>query len=191
MNIHSNIPAFRLRRGFTLIELTLVMVIGIMVATVSLTLFSQQMMMFSMMKTQDFMVNEAPQINSLLNKIIPQADSFMIYSSADKVANGEPEQVGGQAIVLRFDGLNRASAGDWELDKSFSVIVFGEDDEGGNGKLSYYSGIKDLATFDPSKPSWVISSQVSHATFFIDKGVLRIKIRGPHDGEITYSESVL
>lgn len=177
-----------LRKGFTLLELTLVMVIGLMIASVTLVLFNQQMMMFSAMKTQDFMVNEAPQINSILNKIIPQADSFLIYSSADKVANSVPVQADGQVIVLRFDGANLSEKGESELHKTFGVIAF---DGQNNGRLNYYSGITDLALFDPSKPTWAISTRVTKANFFIEKGVLRVKIKGPHKGSITYSESVL
>ncbi|GEM_PF-402346 len=179
------------RKGFTLLELTVVMLIGLMIATITLVLFNQQLMMFSALRTQNFMVHEAPQVNLILNKLIPKADSLLIYSTADDVKSGTPIQATtaspGKAVALRFTESNIASTTDSELDSNFGVIAF----DTINKNLNYYANLSDLSGLDTSTPSWTISSKVENASFFLENGVLRIILTGPEGGEITYSASAL
>jgi len=188
MTIFNTIHPKTHQRAFTLVELTVAILIGLMIATITLTLFNQQLASFNILRTQNFMVREAPQINTTLNKIIPSADSFLIYAKADDVKSGTPVTSGGKAIALRFDGSNIATTADSELSKSFSVISF----DASKGDLNYYAGLSQLSAFDPTTtPSWKISTQVKNATFFLENGVLRITLTGKNDGEITYSASSL
>lgn len=70
-------PEQRLR-GFTIIELTVTLVIGLMIATTSMALFNNQLTYFRLVQTQDFMIEEAPQINNTLNSIVSRADAMLV-----------------------------------------------------------------------------------------------------------------
>jgi len=65
-------------KGFTLLELTVVMVVGLMIATISLTLFTQQLALFDILRTQRFMIREAPLINGILNSLISRANTLNV-----------------------------------------------------------------------------------------------------------------
>ena len=69
---------FKNLKGFTLLELTVVMVVGLMIATMSLTLFTQQLAMFEILRTQRFMIREAPLINGILNSLISRANALNV-----------------------------------------------------------------------------------------------------------------
>jgi len=177
------------RQGFTIIELTVAILIGLMIAMMTLVLFNQQLMMFSTLRTQNFMVHEAPQINLILNKLIPKADSLLIYATASDVNGGTPIKEPGKAVALRFTGSNIASTTDSELGSHFGVIaIVGPVDE---KTLNYYANLSDLSKLDAATPSWKISTKVKDASFFLENGVLRIKLTGPKGGEITYSATAL
>ena len=65
-------------KGFTLLELTVVMVIGLMISTISVTLFTQQLAIFEILNTQRFMIREAPMINGMLNSLISRASALNV-----------------------------------------------------------------------------------------------------------------
>jgi len=187
----NQIALTHVRKGFTLLELTVAIMIGLMIATITLVLFNQQLMMFSTLRTQDFMVHEAPQVNSIFNKIIPKADALLIYSKIGDIEAGTPIQATsaspGKAIALRFTESNIASTTDSELDSNFGVIAF----DSTNKNLNYYANLSDLSKLDTTTPSWIISSKVDNASFFLENGVLRITLTGSEGGEITYSATAL
>jgi len=72
-------------RGFTLLELTIVMVMGLMIASVTLMLFTNQLKMFEILRDQNFMIREAPQVNSLLNRLISRSDALSVDQANSKL----------------------------------------------------------------------------------------------------------
>ena len=68
----------KILKGFTLLELAVVMIVGLMIATISLTLFNQQLAIFNVLRTQRFMMREAPMINGMLNSLISRASSLNV-----------------------------------------------------------------------------------------------------------------
>lgn len=65
-------------KGFTLLELTVVMIVGLMIAMISLSLFNQQLAIFNILRTQRFMIREAPLINGMLNSLISRASALNV-----------------------------------------------------------------------------------------------------------------
>ena len=72
-------------RGFTILELTIIMVMGLMITLVTMMLFTNQLMMFNVLRDQNFMIREAPQANSLLNRLISRSDALLVDQANSKL----------------------------------------------------------------------------------------------------------
>ena len=166
----------KLQRGFTLIEMTMIISVSLMVATMSLTLFNNQLASYRILKIQDFLVEEAPQINGTMNRIVSRANFFRMYENKSDASSGFNAVISnGKVLALKFQDTASGTS-------SFGVIVF----DSTNNKLEYYN-VNSMAALGSAAPSWTISSQVSDAVFYVENGVLRAKLTGPNGEEIIYS----
>jgi len=167
----------RLRRGFTIIELTVILSVGMMIAIMSLTLFNQQLASYKILKAQNFLVNEAPQISSTLNRIISRANFFQMYTSLDNATTGANSVIAdGKVLALKFEDPSDST------NSSFGVIAY----DSPTKTLGYYH-VASMPGLAVATPEWKISGQVSDAVFYVENGVLRIKLTGPNGEEIIYS----
>ncbi|MCP5538331.1 MAG: prepilin-type N-terminal cleavage/methylation domain-containing protein [Akkermansiaceae bacterium] len=163
--------------GFTLIEMTVTIVVGLMVATMALTMFNQQLASYKILKAQNFLISEAPQINNTLNRIVTRANFFRMYESlADATAGNNSVIENGKVLALKFE-----DAGD-QSGSSFGVIAFNSS----TNHLNYYH-VSSMAGLAVASPQWSISTQLTDAVFYVENGVLRIKLTGPNAEEIIYS----
>jgi prepilin-type N-terminal cleavage/methylation domain-containing protein len=171
-------PTFK--KGFTLIEMTVAIVVGLMVAGISLTLFNSQLASYRILKAQNFLISEAPQVNNTLNRIVSRANFFRMYAGMNDAISSENAVIeNGKILALMFQGTDDNS-------QSFAVINFDE----GDSRLDYYQ-VNSMAELAVASPSWNISNSIKDATFYVENGVLRIKLVGPNDEEIIYSSSTL
>lgn len=163
------------RGGYTLVELSLAMAIGTMVASMALLLFNQQMAFLKIFKAQDFLTREAPMINNYVVRVIGTAEDYRLYEDIDALKNGsDPVMTGATALVLRFreaNGTMRAS-----------VLSF---EDPGTGAGLYYTMIPDSGVIPA--PDWALSKQPSLVSFAVDQGVLRMIVAGPNGEELIYS----
>ena len=163
------------RRGYTLIELSLAMAIGTMVAAMALLLFNQQMAFLKIFKAQDFLTREAPMINNYVVRVIGTAEDYRLYEDIDALKNGsDPVMTGAKVLVLRFreaNGTMRAS-----------VLSF---EDPGTGPGLYYTMIPDSGII--TVPDWALSKQPSLVSFAVEQGVLRMIVEGPNGEELIYS----
>ncbi len=169
----------RNKRGLTLVEMTVIILVGLMVATISLTLFNSQLASYKILKTQNFLISEAPQINNSLNRIIPRANFFRMYRNlADAKAGTNAVITDGKVIALKFqDPANPA-------DSSYGVIAF----DATENDLDYYH-LNSMAELAVASSEWSISTQLENVVFSVESGVLRTKLSGPNGEEITYSST--
>ncbi|MDG1358779.1 MAG: hypothetical protein P8P36_11360 [Akkermansiaceae bacterium] len=169
----------RNKRGLTLVEMTVIILVGLMVATISLTLFNSQLASYKILKTQNFLISEAPQINNSLNRIIPRANFFRMYSNlADAKAGTNAVITDGKVIALKFqDPADPA-------DSSYGVIAF----DATENDLDYYH-LNSMAELAVASSEWSISTQLENVVFSVESGVLRTKLSGPNGEEITYSST--
>lgn len=189
MNTPSQPPL--IRKGFTLLEMTVVLVVGLMIAVMTANLFTQQLSMFGILRNQNFMLREAPKINNLLNNIITRADAIQMYANtADAKSASNSATAGATVIALKFQGSSIKS-GESTLSENYAVIAFEKDDDKETGKLNYYGNLASLASLDPANPDWQLSSQVESVEFFVTNGVLRIRLTGPNGGQTIYSTTPL
>ena len=169
------------RSGFTLVEMTVTILVGLMVATITLILFNSQLASYKILQTQNFLISEAPQINNTLNRIIPRANFFRMYGSlTDAKESSNAVIADGKVIALKFQDPASPS------DSSFGVIAY--DDE--TKKLNYYH-LASMAELAVAAPAWSISNRIEDTVFYVENGVLRTKLTGPNGEEITYSTTTL
>ena len=65
----------RRKRGYTLIELTVAMAVGLAIAAMTLTLAMQQFSFLRIFRAQEFLTYEAPVVNNFVVKLINRVDN--------------------------------------------------------------------------------------------------------------------
>ena len=169
----------RLQRAFTLIELTIAMMLGIAIGGMVIALFNQQLAFLRLYQTQNFLTEEAPLISMHVSRLIGQADRFRLHDSvSDALANRNPRGLPGDTaspvVVLNFrqpDGSMRAG-----------ILAF---ENLGTGPALYYYVVP--ATGVLGTPQWDISNKPADVAFSLLNGVLRMTLTGPAGEQITYS----
>ncbi|MDX1679655.1 MAG: hypothetical protein R3242_02890 [Akkermansiaceae bacterium] len=165
----------KLRRAFTLLELTVVILIGMMVGTMIIAIFNQQMAFLRIYRIQSFVTEEAPMISVYVNRLVGKADRFRLHASVEDALTGtNPRLTSSPVCVLNYrqpDGTMRAS-----------ILAF--EDTADGPELNYYvvpeSGIL-------SAPEWSITDQAQNIEFAVEQGILRTRLTGPQGEQLTYS----
>jgi len=164
-----------LRRGFTLIELTIAMVLGLAIGGMVMALFNQQLAFLRLYQTQNFLTEEAPVISVYVSKLVGKADRFRLHDSvADALAGSNPRLTDSPVVLLNFrqpDGTVRAT-----------ILSF---EDRGTGPALYYYVVPSTGLLDP--PQWFVSNKPSNVWFSMEQGVLRMTLVGPAGEQITYS----
>ncbi|MEX2579333.1 MAG: type II secretion system protein [Verrucomicrobiales bacterium] len=169
----------RRSRGFTVIEMTLALALGLGVAMTLISLLQQQIGFSKALMRFSFLRDEAPQINTLLSTIITKADNYRIYPDVDKAkAATEAVRSGGRALRLRF----RNPDGDFDT----GIVAFEVAD--GEKKLNYYLQPSGTGSWTDA-PNWTISSQPDLVDFDNSSGILLITMTGENGDQITYAGS--
>jgi hypothetical protein len=162
-------------RGYTLVELTLAMSIGIVISGIVMSLVNQQLAFLKIFRVQSFLVTEAPMLNNYLVKIIGTADSYRLYASVDDLVAGRAQVMdNAPVIMLRFkepNGTFRAS-----------VLSF---ENPGTGSGLYYRMVNTSGVL--GSPSWALSKRPTNVRFSIEQGILRVRVSGPNGEEVIYS----
>jgi len=168
---------YRLRAGFTLIELTLAVFIGMAVASTCLVLVNQQFSFLRIYAAQAFLTEEAPIISTYMTKLIGQAERYRLHNSlADGLAGANPTLTNATTLVLNFqepDGTARSG-----------ILCFQKLATDAAPVLYYYVV---PATGTPATPSWILSKKPTDVRFSIESGILRMRLTGPSNELITYS----
>jgi hypothetical protein len=166
------------RRGFTLVELSTAIGIALTIAAIMMTLLQQQVSFHKIMRAQNFLVEEAPQINNSVTSILNRADAFRIHSNlSEAVADVNAVTSDGNALVVGF--LNPDGS------REFGILSF--EDNSGDPFLGYYAVDPTVPFTSAGSPNWIVSRQVSDADFFLENGVFRLRLTGPAGETITYT----
>lgn len=164
-------PGHSLRRGFTLIELSIVMMMGMLTGSMVLALFNQQLAFLRRFSEQNFLASEAPIISMYVSRLVGKADRFRLHDSvADALAGLRSRLTPSPVLVMNFrqpDGTMRASILSFERPALYYYVV------PVNGVLG--------------APQWSISNKPRDVLFSIEQGVLRMVLTGPSGEQITYS----
>lgn len=165
----------RTRRGFTLIELSIAIMMGLATGSMVLALFNQQLAFLQIFKVQGFLTEEAPIISTYVSRLVGKADRFRLHDSvADALSGTNPRLTESPVVVLNYrqpDGTMRATILSYET-------------RAGRKALYYYvvpvSGVL-------GEPQWAVTRAPSKVAFRMDEGVLRMILTGPNLEEIIYS----
>ena len=163
------------RRGFTLIELSIAIMMGMATGTMVIALFNQQLAFLKLYKAQSFLTEESPVISMYVSRLVGKADRFRLHDSvADALSGVRPRLTASPVVVLNFkqpDGTMRAT-----------ILSF--EDRGSGPALYYYvvpvSGVLGA-------PQWAVTKSPSNVVFTMEQGVLRMALTGPSGEIITYS----
>lgn len=164
-----------LHRGFTLVELSVAIMIGMMTGAMVLALFNQQLAFLKIYQAQNFLTEDAPIVSLYVSRLVGKADRFRLHDTvANALAGTNPRLTPSPVVVMNFrqpDGTMRAS-----------ILSF--EDRGAGLALYYYvvpvSGVL-------SAPTWYITKKASNIQFAMEQGVLRMILTGPANEQITYS----
>lgn len=166
------------RRGFTLIELSIAMTLAISIGGIMMTLLQQQISFHRIMRTQNFLVHEAPQVSNSITHILARADAYRIHLDlTDAISDTGAVTADGKVLVVGFVNPNGT--------QEFGVISF--EMIAGEPTLGYYNINPSTPFPGAGNPDWVISRTVQDVTFFVQNGVFRVQITGPAGETITYS----
>jgi hypothetical protein len=169
-------PNRSLRRGgYTLLELSVAMLVGILIAGISLMLFSQQMLFLRIFRSQDFLTREAPLINNYVVRVIGGAEGYALYSDIGSLRNGGGAVLtDATVVVLRYklpEGGERAS-----------ILSF---EDPGTGLGLYYRVVPESGVV--GAPDIALSKQPTGVRFAVEQGILRMYLNGPNGEELVYS----
>jgi prepilin-type N-terminal cleavage/methylation domain-containing protein len=168
------------RSGFTLIEMTVVIVVGMGIASAGMLLLSQQIRVIEILNRQNFILEDAPQINHSITSILSRADAIRLHSSFDDaLADSNAVIADGTVLVAAFRNIDETT--------TFGIISFEENDD--DDRLNYYF-------YDPTEPqptvgnpSWTIARTVAGVNFSTVDGLVQLQLTGPNAEEITYTIS--
>ncbi len=167
--------AHRLCRGYTLIELSIVMMVGMLTGSVVIVLFNQQLAFLKIYKSQNFLAQEAPIISLYVSRLVGKADRFRLHDTvADALAGLNPRLTPSPVLVMNFrqpDGAMRAS-----------ILSF---ENRGSGVALYYYVVPVSGVL--GAPQWSVSSKPANVAFSVEQGVLRMTLTGPAGEQIIYS----
>jgi type II secretory pathway component PulJ len=170
--------AHRNRRGFTLLELTVAMMVGISVGGMVLAMLNNQISFLRIFRAQSFLHEEVPIVSNHVTKLLSTAERFRLHASLeDALAGTNPRLTDSPVLVMNFrqpDGTLRAG-------------ILSYEDRGQGDALYYYvvpvSGVL-------SAPQWAITSEPANVSFSVESGILRTRLTGPSGEEVTFSGSM-
>lgn len=163
------------RRGFTLIELSIAIMMGMATGTMVIALFNQQLAFLKLYKAQSFLTEESPVISMYVSRLVGKADRFRLHDSvADALSGLRPRLTASPVVVLNFkqpDGTMRAT-----------ILSF---ENRGSGPALYYYVVPVSGVL--GAPQWAVTKSPSNVVFTMEQGVLRMALTGPSGEIITYS----
>jgi len=165
----------KLRKGFTILEMTVAMMVGMAVGGTILAMLNQQIAFLKIFRAQSFLNEEAPIISAHVSKLLINAERFRLHASvADALSGANPRLTNSPVMVLNYrqpDGSLRAG-----------ILSF---ENRGQGTALYYYVVPVSGVLNT--PQWAITNKPTNVSFFMDSGVIRARITGPAGEEIIFS----
>lgn len=168
-------PGRPLRSALTLVETTLALSVGMMVAAMVMALFSQQIAFLRIFGLQNFLNEEAPLISMHVSRIIGKADRYRLHDTVDDaLANENPRLANAPVLLMNFrqpDGGTRATILAFETRNDVEAL--------------YYHVVPDSGALPD--PEWFVTDRAADVAFSIEEGILRMRLTGRAGEQITYS----
>ena len=169
------IRAKKLRRAFTLLELTMALAIGMVIGGIVLAMFNQQIAFLRIFRAQSFLSEEAPLVGSHISKLLMNAERYQLFANfndAERERNATLDESPVIRIYYRqIDGTPVSGI------LSFDPIA---------GRLDYY--VETGGVFNA--PQWAVTTRAEDVKFLMQSGIIRCQLTGPADEQITFSGSM-
>ncbi|MFD2255138.1 type II secretion system protein [Luteolibacter algae] len=163
------------RKGFTLLELTVAIMVGMSIGAMVLAMLNQQIAFLRIFRAQSFLNEEAPLISAHVSKLLINAERFSLYGSLDDALAARNPRLGDSPVmVLRFR----------QPDGSIREGILSWDDLGQGDALYYY--VRPLAGA-LGEPEWAVTNKPTRVSFFVEDGIIRTLLVGPAREQITFS----
>lgn len=177
-----------MRRGFTLVELSIAIMMGMLTGSMVLALFNQQLAFLKIYKTQNFLIEEAPVISMYVSHLVGKADRFRLHDTvADAVAGVRPRLTASPVLAMYFRQPDGTNLTDGVMRRA--ILSF---ENRGAGLALYYYVVPNTSVL--GTPQWYVTKSPTNITFAMgqddvlkDQGVLRMTLTGPAGEQITYS----
>jgi prepilin-type N-terminal cleavage/methylation domain-containing protein len=167
----------RRQRGFSLIELTLVVGLSVVLASAVLGMFNACLQMTNQAVQYQFLAKDAPFVGLLLTKTIANAEDYRIYANRNSAVSGTGAVLTGPAVRLWMAQPNGGYR---------QAIVSFEQINGQNG--IYFFLANDATGVFPGTPSWKIAGgQLTGATFDASSGILLATLNGSYGDQYTFA----
>ncbi len=164
-----------IRRAFTLIELSVAIMLGMAIGGMVIALFNQQLAFLRLYQTQNFLTDEAPLVSMHVSKLVGQADRFRLHATVQDALSGtEPRLTAAPVVALNYrqpDGTMRAG-----------ILAF---EDLGDGPALYYYVVPVTGVL--GTPQWHITDKAEDVSFAMQEGILRMTLTGPVGEQIIYS----
>lgn len=168
------------KRGFTLLEMTIVIVFGLAISSAGMMLLTQQVGIVRTFNQQNFILKDAPGINHSLTSILSRADAIRLHRNFSQAINdNNPRTQNCRVLVAAFRNVDNTT--------SFGIISL--ETLGGEKFLNYYYYDPTQPPPARNRPSWTISRNVEGADFDLVDGLFRMTLTGPEAETITYTIS--
>jgi hypothetical protein len=169
-----------MRRGFTLVEVSVAILIGMMTGGMVLAVFKQQLAFLDFYKTQSFLTEEAPVISMYVSRLLGKADRFRLHDSVDDaLANTNRRTSASPVVVLNYRQPDNPTA-----PMRAAILAF-QDLGNGKGPALYYYIVPSTGTL--GTPEWAVTRKPTNVSFAMEQGVLRMRLTGPQGELITFS----
>lgn len=169
------LPFHRKRSGFTLIEMTIAIMMGLATGAMVIALFNQQLSFLKIFKAQNFLTEESPIISMYVSRLVGKADRFRLHDTVENALAGtNPRLTSSPVVVLNYkqpDGSMRAT-----------ILSF---ENRGSGNALYYYVVPTNGVL--GAPQWAVTKTPTNVSFSIVTGVLQMELTGPNGERITYS----
>lgn len=177
------------KAGFTLIEMSIAIMLGLAISGMTLGLFQQQLAFLKIYKSQSFLTEEAPIVGMYVSKLIGKADGFRLHTTRGEAELGaNPTNGPANYAVLKFrqpDGTIRAA-----------VLAF-EDNNGQADDFGLYYYVVPVPFVPPlAEPEWAVMRPAGGrgmkrgGSFSVVNGILEMTLTGENNERITYSGSM-
>ncbi len=173
------------KKAFTLIELTIVIGMMVIIAGFGMGLLSQQLKLQKIIRDNNFLVEDAPQVSNMLGRIVQRADRYQIFADMTAARSGVTGASSGDVLVLVF----RDAVGN----KSFGMIEAQTVD--GEVSINYYHEAPAAGSVpiwdeaDWRLARWDAPAEGDGLVFSNTNGRLTATLKGPKNEEITYASA--
>ena len=166
------------RKGFTLLEMTVAILVGLVIAGLLMAMLNQQIAFLRIFRAQSFLHEEAPIISNHVSKILSRADRFVMYDTLANAVSGTGARLpdsdnAAPVLVLKFD----------QPDNTEREGILSFEDLGDGPVLNYYAPTMGTA----AAPEWSVTTEAADVEFFMDSGILVTRLTGPAGEEISFT----